>query len=141
MEDLKSRQIARLGLSVGALLSILGSSLHVFILGLLGIVLVAAGFADWLWLGSTFRAARGMHRVPRGLNEKFDVVLLSPGENRISTIRTLSEIYSLSLAQADRLADAPVPWMVRPRVSLAEADYVKSKLEAAGAEVEIRPRG
>lgn len=66
----------------------------------------------------------------------FDVVLKSFGEKKIQVIKEVRALTSLGLKEAKDLVDgAPKP--VKEGVSKEEAEEAKSKLEAAGATVEI----
>jgi len=68
---------------------------------------------------------------------EFDVVLKSPGGNKIQVIKVVREITGLGLKEAKELVDnAPKP--VKEGVSKEEAEQIKSKLEEAGAEVELK---
>ncbi len=67
----------------------------------------------------------------------FDVVLLAAGEKKIQVIKVVRELTALGLKEAKDLVDgAPKP--VKTGVSKEEADAVKAKLEAEGANVEIK---
>ncbi|WP_032496773.1 50S ribosomal protein L7/L12 [Hydrogenivirga sp. 128-5-R1-1] len=68
---------------------------------------------------------------------EFDVVLKSPGGNKIQVIKVVREITGLGLKEAKELVDnAPKP--IKEGVSKEEAEQIKSKLEEAGAEVELK---
>ena len=67
----------------------------------------------------------------------FDVVLNSVGDNKIQVIKTIKEITGLGLKEAKDLVDG-APKAVKENVSKTEADEIKSKLEAAGAGVELK---
>jgi large subunit ribosomal protein L7/L12 len=67
----------------------------------------------------------------------FTVVLASVGDSKINVIKAVREITGLGLAESKALVDgAPKP--VKENVSKADADEAKSKLEAAGATVEMQ---
>ena len=67
----------------------------------------------------------------------FTVVLASAGDQKINVIKAVREITGLGLAESKALVDgAPKP--VKENVSKADADDAKSKLEAAGATVEMQ---
>ena len=65
----------------------------------------------------------------------FDVVLLSSGDNKINVIKVVREITALGLKEAKELVDG-APQNVKSGIPQAEANDIKSKLEAAGAKVE-----
>lgn len=66
----------------------------------------------------------------------FDVVLKSPGGNKIQVIKALREITGLGLKEAKAMAEEAGA-KVKEGVSKDEAEDVKTKLEETGAEVEI----
>ncbi len=68
---------------------------------------------------------------------EFDVILKSPGGNKIQVIKVVREITGLGLKEAKELVDnAPKP--IKEGVSKEEAEQIKAKLEEAGAEVELK---
>ena len=69
--------------------------------------------------------------------DSFTVVLKSPGEAKIQVIKALREITGLGLKEAKDLTDKPGS-TVKEGVKKADADEMKSKLEAAGAIVELK---
>ena len=66
---------------------------------------------------------------------EFDVVLKSPGASKINVIKEVRALTGLGLKEAKTLVEAN--GKVKEAVSKEEAEDVKGKLEAAGAEVEI----
>jgi len=68
---------------------------------------------------------------------EFDVILKSAGASKISVIKEVRAITGLGLKEAKELVDAGGK-AVKEQVSKEEADDIKAKLEAAGAEVEIK---
>ena len=68
---------------------------------------------------------------------EFDVILKSAGSSKIGVIKVVREITGLGLKEAKALVDG-APKAVKEQVSEDEANAVKEKLEAAGAEVEIK---
>ncbi|MDK2986148.1 MAG: large subunit ribosomal protein [Clostridia bacterium] len=68
---------------------------------------------------------------------EFDVVLTSAGQKKINVIKVVREITGLGLKEAKALVDgAPNP--VKEGVGKDEAEEIKSKLEEAGASVEVK---
>jgi large subunit ribosomal protein L7/L12 len=68
---------------------------------------------------------------------EFDVVLGAAGEKKIQVIKVVRELTGLGLKEAKDLVDgAPKP--VKERVTKAEADDMKKKLEEQGATVTIK---
>jgi large subunit ribosomal protein L7/L12 len=66
---------------------------------------------------------------------EFDVVLKSPGASKINVIKEVRALTGLGLKEAKTLVEAG--GKIKEGVSKAEAEEVKAKLEAAGAEVEL----
>lgn len=70
--------------------------------------------------------------------DSFDVVLTSPGGNKIAVIKVVREVVAgLGLKEAKDLVDS-APKALKEGVSKAEADDIAAKLKEAGAEVEIK---
>jgi len=68
---------------------------------------------------------------------EFDVVLTAPGQQKINVIKAVRAITDLGLKEAKELVDsAPKP--IKEGVSESEANEIKSQLEEAGAEVELK---
>ena len=68
---------------------------------------------------------------------EFDVILASAGAAKLGVIKVVKEVTGLGLKEAKDLVDgAPKP--VKEKVSKAEAEELKAKLEAAGATVEVK---
>ena len=68
---------------------------------------------------------------------EFDVILAGVGGNKIAVIKEVRGITGLGLKEAKELVDsAPSP--IKEGVPKEEADEVKSKLEGAGATVELK---
>jgi large subunit ribosomal protein L7/L12 len=69
--------------------------------------------------------------------DEFDVVLTSAGASKINVIKEVRAITGLGLKEAKDLVDgAPKP--VKEGVATADAEEMKTKLEAAGATVELK---
>ena len=67
----------------------------------------------------------------------FDVVLASPGGQKIQVIKVVRAITGLGLKEAKDLVDgAPNP--VKEGIPQEEADQIKAQLEEAGATVEVK---
>ena len=68
---------------------------------------------------------------------EFDVVLGAAGEKKIQVIKVVRELTGLGLKEAKDLVDgAPKP--VKEKVTKAEAEDMKKKLEEQGATVSVR---
>ncbi|MEL6120898.1 MAG: 50S ribosomal protein L7/L12 [Pseudomonadota bacterium] len=68
---------------------------------------------------------------------EFDVILKSPGASKINVIKEVRAITGLGLKEAKELVEAGGK-AVKEQVSKDEAEELKGKLEAAGAEVELK---
>ena len=68
---------------------------------------------------------------------EFDVVLMAAGDKKIQVIKVVRELTSLGLKEAKDLVDG-APKSVKERISKADAEAVKAKLEAEGATVQIK---
>ena len=68
---------------------------------------------------------------------EFDVILKEAGAGKINVIKAVREITGLGLKEAKALVDG-APKAVKEKVSKADADEAKAKLEAAGATVELK---
>jgi large subunit ribosomal protein L7/L12 len=68
---------------------------------------------------------------------EFDVVLKDAGAQKINVIKEVRAITGLGLKEAKDLVEAGGK-AVKEQVSKAEAEEIKSKLEAAGAEIELK---
>ncbi|MFP4556092.1 MAG: 50S ribosomal protein L7/L12 [Bacteroidales bacterium] len=67
----------------------------------------------------------------------FDVVLNSPGGTKLQVVKLVKELTGLGLKEAKELVDA-APKAVKEGASKEEAESIKSQLEEAGAEVELK---
>jgi len=68
---------------------------------------------------------------------EFDVVLTAPGGAKLQVVKVVKELTGLGLKEAKGLVDA-APKAIKEKVSKEEAENLKSKLEEAGAEVEVK---
>lgn len=68
---------------------------------------------------------------------EFDVVLKEAGANKIQVIKVVRELTGLGLKEAKDAVDG-APSTLKEGISKADADGMKSKLEAAGAKVEVK---
>ena len=68
---------------------------------------------------------------------EFDVVLQAAGEKKIQVIKVVRELTALGLKEAKDLVDgAPKP--VKEKVTKAEAEDMKKRLEEQGATVQVK---
>ncbi len=68
---------------------------------------------------------------------EFDVELTEVGGQKVKVIKVVREITGLGLKEAKELVDG-APKVVKEGVSKAEAEEIKTKLEAEGAEVNLK---
>ncbi|WP_111430927.1 50S ribosomal protein L7/L12 [Rhodobacteraceae bacterium DSL-40] len=68
---------------------------------------------------------------------EFDVILKAAGAQKINVIKEVRAITGLGLKEAKELVEAGGK-AVKEAVSKDEAEEIKKKLEAAGAEVEVK---
>ncbi len=68
---------------------------------------------------------------------EFEVNLKEIGPNTINVIKAVREVTSLCLREAKELVES-APAAIREGVAKEEADQIKTKLEEAGAAVEIK---
>ncbi len=81
--------------------------------------------------------AAGAGEAAAAEKTSFDVVLKAAGQAKLQVIKAVKEIAGLSLGDAKALVDG-APKNVKEGVSKEEAEQIKSQLEDAGAEVEIK---
>ena len=84
-------------------------------------------------------AAGGGAAAAAPVEEKteFDVILAEAGATKMQVIKLVKEITGLGLKEAKAIVDG-APKAVKEKVSKAEADDIKKKLEEAGAKVEVK---
>ncbi|MBC2606417.1 50S ribosomal protein L7/L12 [Pelagicoccus albus] len=81
--------------------------------------------------------AGGDAAAPAEEKTEFDVILAAAGDKKINVIKEVRSITGLGLKEAKDLVEgAPKP--VKEACSKEEAEELKSKLEAAGAKVEVK---
>jgi len=68
----------------------------------------------------------------------FDVILVAAGDKKINVIKVVREVTALGLKEAKDLVDgAPKP--IKEGVTKDDAEALKTKFEAEGAKIEIKP--
>ena len=68
---------------------------------------------------------------------EFDVILTAPGGSKLAVVKLVKELTGAGLKDAKELVDnAPSP--IKEGVAKDEAEALKSQLEEAGAEVELK---
>lgn len=68
---------------------------------------------------------------------EFDVVLTSAGSAKIAVIKAVREATGLGLKEAKELVDN-APKAIKEKISKADAEALKAKLEEAGATIEVK---
>ena len=81
-------------------------------------------------------AGGGAAAAPEEKTE-FNVVLAAAGDKKIQVIKVVRELTGLGLKEAKDLVDG-APKTVKEKVTKAEAQEIKAKLEEQGATVEIK---
>ena len=87
--------------------------------------------------GVVVAAAGGDGAAAAEEKDEFDVELVSAGSSKVKVIKAVREITGLGLKEAKELVDN-APKVVKEAVSKAEAEEIKAKLEAEGAEVNMK---
>ena len=84
-------------------------------------------------------AAAGAAPAAEAAEEKdsFDVVLAAAGDQKINVIKEVRAITGLGLKEAKDMVDG-APKTLKEGVKKEEAEEMKTKLEAAGAKVELK---
>lgn len=67
----------------------------------------------------------------------FDVVLKAAGQSKLAVVKLVKELTSLGLKESKELVDA-APKAIKEGVTKDEAEALKTQLEDAGAEVEVK---
>ena len=82
-------------------------------------------------------AAAGGEAAAAEEKDEFYVELVSAGASKVKVIKVVREITGLGLKEAKAVVDE-APKVVKEAVSKAEAEEIKAKLEAEGAEVNLK---
>ena len=82
-------------------------------------------------------AAAGPAAAAAEEKTEFDVILKSAGAQKLQVVKAVKEFTGLGLKEAKVLVDG-APKAVKEKVSKADAETLKAKLEEVGAEVEIK---
>ena len=82
-------------------------------------------------------AAAGAEGGAAEEKDAVDVELVSAGAAKVKVIKAVREITGLGLKEAKELVDG-APKVVKEGASKAEAEDIKAKLEAEGAEVNLK---
>ena len=82
-------------------------------------------------------AAAGGDAAAAEEKDEFDVELTAAGASKVKVIKVVREITGLGLKEAKALVDE-APKVIKEAASKAEAEDIKAKLEAEGAEVNLK---
>ena len=82
-------------------------------------------------------AAAGDGAAAAEEKDSFDVELSEVGPNKVKVIKVVREVTGLGLKEAKALVDE-APKVIKEGASKAEAEEIKTKLEAEGAEVNLK---
>ena len=82
-------------------------------------------------------AAAAGGAAPAEEKDEFTVVLAAAGDKKINVIKEVRAVTSLGLKEAKDLVEG-APKEVKAGVPKKEAEEIKTKLEAAGAKVELK---
>ena len=82
-------------------------------------------------------AAAGGEEASAAVQTEFDVILKAAGQSKLGVVKLVKELTGLGLKESKELVDA-APKAIKEKVSKEEAESLKSQLEEAGAEVELK---
>ena len=82
-------------------------------------------------------AAAPAEEAEAKVQTEFDVILKSAGQSKLAVVKLVKELTGLGLKEAKEVCDA-APKAIKEKVSKDEAESLKSQLEEAGAEVELK---
>ena len=81
--------------------------------------------------------AAGGGEEAAAVQTEFDVILKAAGQSKLAVVKLVKELTGLGLKEAKAVVDE-APKAIKEKVSKDEAEALKSQLEEAGAEVEIK---
>jgi large subunit ribosomal protein L7/L12 len=81
--------------------------------------------------------AAGGEEAEEKVQTEFDVILKSAGQSKLAVVKLVKELTGLGLKEAKEVVDA-APKAIKEKVSKDEAESLKTQLEEAGAEVELK---
>ena len=84
-----------------------------------------------------FGVTAAVAAAPAEEKTEFDVVLTSFGDAKMAVIKAVKEITGLGLKESKELVES-APKAIKEGASKADAEEIKTKLEAAGASVELK---
>ena len=87
--------------------------------------------------GVSAAAGAGAGAAAAEEKDEFDVELTEVGPNKVKVIKVVREATGLGLKEAKDLVDA-APKVIKEAAAKAEAEDIKTKLEAEGAKVTLK---
>ncbi len=87
--------------------------------------------------GVVVAAAAGDGAAAAEEKDEFDVELTEVGANKVKVIKVVREVTGLGLKEAKEVVDG-APKVLKEAASKAEAEDIKTKLEAEGAKVTLK---
>ena len=82
-------------------------------------------------------AGGGDSPAAAAVQTELDVILKDAGANKLAVVKLVKDLTGLGLKEAKELVDG-APKTVKEKCPKDEADALKSKLEEAGAQVEVK---
>lgn len=82
-------------------------------------------------------AAGPAEEAEAAVQTEFDVILKAAGQSKLAVVKLVKELTGLGLKEAKEVVDG-APKAIKEKVSKDEAESLKSQLEEAGAEVELK---
>ena len=82
-------------------------------------------------------AAGPVEEAEEKVQTEFDVILKAAGQSKLAVVKLVKELTGLGLKEAKEVVDG-APKAIKEKVSKDEAESLKSQLEEAGAEVELK---
>ena len=96
---------------------------------------------EWGVSASSFASksdnSKSSSESPQQIKDKFEVVLVSSGDNKINVIKEVRSITGLGLKEAKDFVES-APKTLKTDVEKSESEEIKKKLEAVGAKVELK---
>ena len=82
-------------------------------------------------------AAAPAEEAEAAVQTEFDVILKAAGQSKLAVVKLVKELTGLGLKEAKEVVDS-APKAIKEKVSKDEAESLKTQLEEAGAEVELK---
>ena len=86
---------------------------------------------------SVAAASGPVEEAEAAVQTEFDVILKAAGQSKLAVVKLVKELTGLGLKEAKEVVDG-APKAIKEKVSKDEAESLKSQLEEAGAEVELK---